>query len=256
VSEIEQRLRAAMHAAVAQEQPPPDLLEMIRLRGRRHRARAAWVAAGLAVAAVAAVAALGLHAGPLRAAPPPGGGAAASGRPGVSPASSPTPMPPPGYNVVDDCGMQIGNAVPADWQQQSVRAGPLWFVGLRHLSTSAVKGSTARIGGLTVVVRNGATAWVTLVGQEYDYFSFLFGPGDFAKGLDGQFAAADGESGVTFAGCPVSGSSTYLPGFTQYGGYFLVTVPRPCVTLEVWPVTGGSPTRVTFGVDGARCPRG
>jgi hypothetical protein len=254
VSEIEQRLRAAMRTSVADEQPPAGLLEMVRLRRRRHRARAAWTAAGLAALTAAAVAALGLQAGALRAAPAPGGGAAASGRPAAPSPAAPTPMPPPGYNVVDDCAMAIGHAVPADWQRQSVQAGPLWFVGLRHLSTSAVKGSTARIGGLVVVIRNGATAWVTVVGQEYNYFSFLFGPGDFARGLDGQYSASDGESGVTFAGCPTSGASTYLPGFTQYGGYFLITVPRACVTLEVWPVTGGTPALVTFGVNGAWCP--
>ena len=51
MSEIEQRLRAAMHAAVADEQPPANLLQRIRARRRRHRA--ATTIACMAVARLA-----------------------------------------------------------------------------------------------------------------------------------------------------------------------------------------------------------
>lgn len=36
-------------------------------------------------------------------------------------------------------------------------------------------------------------------------------------------------------------------------GYFLVTVPRACVTLDVWAQTGGNRDRVTFPVGTAHC---
>jgi hypothetical protein len=150
-------------------------------------------------------------------------------------------------NVVDGCAMAIGAQLPHGWQRQSVQAGPVWLVGLRDESTSAVSGSTVRVGGLLVMVRNGATAWVTVTGRADSYFRFLFGPGDFAKGVDGKYGISDGESGVTFASCAGGG-------FTQYGGYFLITMPRLCVTLDIWTVAGGTPVRVAFGVDGTRCP--
>lgn len=250
MSDLEQRLRAAMRAAVAEEQPPADLLEMVRMRRRRHRARAAAAAAGVAVVTAAAVTALGLHAGPFRAP------AALPGRAPSSRPSAPALMPPVGSRtVVDSCAMQIGAVLPHGWQRQSVQAGQVWLVGLRQEFTSPVNGSTVRIGGLMVMVPYGVTAWVTVVGQADSYFRFLFGPGDFAKGVDGRYTIHDGEGSVTFQACPSGRASTYGPGFTQYGGYFLVTVPRPCVTLDVWTATGGTRNRVTFGVDGARCPR-
>lgn len=77
-----------------------------------------------------------------------------------------------------------------------------------------------------VMVRDGVTARVTVTGQADRYFRFLFGPGDFTSGLDGRYTISDGESEVIFAGCPGGPASTYLSGFTQYGGYFLITVPR------------------------------
>jgi hypothetical protein len=245
VSEIEQRLRAAMRVAVAGEQPPARLLEMVRLRHRRHRARAAWTTAGAAVVAAAAVA-LGFQAGALRAAP---------GRTGRAPAGVKVVAPSAGSrNVLDNCAMQTSAGLGPDWQRQSMRAGPVWLVGLRDESATAVKGGTARIGGLLVMVRNGVTARVTVTGQADGYFRFLFGPGDFTKGLDGRYTIDDGESGVTFASCPGGAATTYLSGFTQYGGYFLITVPQQCVSLDVSTATSGTPARVTFGVNGARCP--
>lgn len=254
MSEIEQRLRAAMRAAVADEQPPAGLLEMVRLRHRRHRARAAWATAGIAVVA-AAVVALGFQAGALRAAPGLPGGAPGRGKAVAPSAGGPTPMrSAKSRTVLDTCAMQIGAGLASDWQRQSALVGPVWFVGLRDESATAVNGSTARIGGLLVMVRNGVTARVTVTGQADGYFRFLFGPGDFAEGLDGRYTISDGESGVTFAGCPGGAATTYLSGFTQYGGYFLMTVPRQCVSLDVSTATTGTPARVTFGVNGARCP--
>jgi hypothetical protein len=240
VSEIEERLRAAMHAAVAEEQAPANLAEMVRLRRRLHRTRAAAVAA--AAVAVIAVGAFGLRASAPRAL-----------QPGAPPAAAPPLLPPARtVNVVDRCSQAIWAPLQPGWQRQSVQAGPLWFVGLRQASASPAKYGQARIGGLMVVVRDGTTAWVTVVGPADNYFRFLFGPGDFSRGADGPYTINNGETGVTFAGC----SAGSAPGYTEYGGYFLLTVPRSCVTLDAWSLTGGSATRVTFPVNGGRCESG
>lgn len=250
MSEFEQRLRAAMHTAFDDEQPRDDLAELVRLRHRRHRARAAVAAA--AAVAVIALGAAGLRAGVLTGSPsavPADGGARSA------PASAPALMPPSvSRNVTQTCAEAIWSQLPAGWQRQSVQAGPLWLVGLRQVATSPVKVGTARIGGLFVMVRNGVNAWVTVVGPADGYFRFLFGPNDFARGVDGPYTTSDGESGVTFEACPSATQGSLTPGYTQYGGYFLVTVPQECVTLDVWAQTAGGPTRVVFPVGGARCP--
>jgi hypothetical protein len=252
VSEIEQRLRAAMEAAFADQQPRDDLAELVRMRHRRHRARAAVAAA--AAVAVIALAAAGLRAGVLTGSPSAadaGGGARSAP---VAPASAPALLPPSvSRNVSDTCAEAIWSQLPAGWQRQSVQAGPLWLVGLRQVSTSPVKVGSARVGGLFVMVRNGVNAWVTVVGPADSYFRFLFGPNDLARGADGPYSISDGESGVTFEGCPSRTQGSLIPGYTQYGGYFLVTVPRGCVTLDVWAQTGVRPTRVVFPVGGAQC---
>lgn len=240
MSEIEERLRAAMHAAVAEEQAPANLVEMVRLRHRLYRTRAA--AAAATAVAVIAVGAFVLHA----AAP----GAPA---PGASPAAAPALLPPArSVNVVDRCGQAIWAPLQSGWQRHSLQAGPAWLVDLRQASATPAKYGQARIGGLMVLVRNGATVWVTVVGPADNYFRFLFGPGDFSRGADGPYTINNGESGVTFAGC----SSTSASGYTEYGGYFLITVPRLCVTLDAWTSAGGSAARVMFPVNGGRCESG
>jgi hypothetical protein len=239
VSDIEDRLRAAMQAAVEQEQAPANLAEMVRLRHRLHRTRAATAAA--AAVAVIAVGAFALHAVP------------GAPRSGASPAVVPVLLPPArSVNVVDRCSQAIWAPLQPGWQGQSVHAGPLWFVGLRQASASPAKYGKASIGGLMVLIRNGGTGWVTVVGPADNYFRFLFGPGDFSRGADGPYTINDGQSGVTFVGC----SSGSAPGYTEFGGYFLITAPRSCVTLDVWSQTGESPTRFTFPVNGERCESG
>lgn len=247
MSEFEQRLRAAMDAAFADEQPPGDLAETIRRRHRRHRIRAAAGAAAAVV--IIAMGALAVRAGAHDSSRP---GASGPGGPAAGTAPAMTP-PARSRNVVDSCPAAIWSRLPAGWQRQSLRAGPLWLVGLRQPGTAAVKEGNTRIGGLLVLVRNGVTAWVTVVGPADGYFRLLFGPNDFARGLDGPYNISDGETGVTFAGCPPAAQGGLTPGYTQYGGYFLVTVPRSCVTLDVWTQTGGNRERVTFPVGSAHC---
>ena len=237
MSEIEQRLRAAMHAAVADEQPPANLLQRIRARRRRHRA-----ATALACIAVVAVGSLLMS---------PAGSALRGGLAPHRPlASVPAPRAAAG-TVLESCSRQIGVPNGPDLSQ-SIRVGPLVLVGLRQ----AVGIQPARgfgIGGLEVAIRDNAKARVSVAGAARLYFRFLFGQSDFVDGVDGRYTIKDGESGVTFAGCPADAADNSPPGYTVYGGYFLVSKPPRCVSLEVWTTGSDRPARVTFAAGRAVC---
>jgi len=236
MTEIERRLRAAMHAAVDDEQPPANLLGSVRTRHRRHRTRTA--VAGVAIVAAGAVAL------------PPATSALRSGTPsGYRPASPPTgpPHAAPG-TVLEPCSDQIGLNLPLDWRTNSVQVGPLWFVGMRQATGAYYGHSKLAIGGLSVNVRDGATVWVKVAGPAAGHFRFLFGPNDFTLGVDGRYTLRDGENGVTFAGCPPHGASSlsYVPGYTEFGGRYLIDkIPRR-VSLDVWTSASRHPTRITF----------
>jgi len=234
MSEIERRLRAAMHAAVDGLPPPTDLLQQVRLRRRRHRARSAAVA----VVAVGALAVppvtLGLY----------GRGGPAGG---VGTPSTPAPAQraAPG-TVLDACGSAIDENLGLDWRQQSVRVGPLWFIDLRQQSATYYGHSRVAIGGLEVVVQDSAKAWVTVAGASRGNFRFLFGPSDFKAGVDGHYTVADGEAGVTFVGCPASHAWSFQRGYTLYGGDYLIAGSPRQVALDIWMTASRKPTRITF----------
>jgi hypothetical protein len=238
MSEIERRLRAAMHVAVDDLSPPAGLLEQVRARRRRRRA----ATAAAAVVAVGALAvppvALALH----------GRGAPATG-PGAPSVFAPAPVAraAPG-TILKACDSAIGENLGLDWRRQSVHVGPLWFIGLRQQSATYYGHSRVAIGGLAVAVQDNAKAWVTTAGAARSYFRFLFGPSDLKDGVDATYTVADGEAGVTFVGCPAADSWSFQSGYTLYGGYFLIAgSPRP-VALDIWTSAKGKPTRITFQV--------
>jgi hypothetical protein len=235
VSDTVRRLRAAMKDAVAGEHPPANLLGQVQARRRRHRARAALVSAAVVVIGVLV---FPPAAAQLRDASPPGGPAAA--RP-----PAPPPRAVPG-TVLKPCNRQIGEQLPLDWRRESVQAGPVWFVNMKHANASFYHKHKLAIGGLLVQVRAGVTASVKVVGPASGHFRFLFGPGDFIKGVDTRYTLKDGENGVTFGGCPASGEASFVSGYTQFGGYFLIDKIPQRVTLEVQAVGGGRPVRVTL----------
>jgi hypothetical protein len=234
MSEIEGRLRAAMHAAVDGLPPPTDLLQQVSLRRRRHRVRSAAVA----VAAVGALAvppvSLALH-----------GRAGQAGGAGTPPAPAPAQRAAPG-TVLDACASAIDENLGLGWRQQSVRAGPLWFIDLRQQSATYYRRSPIAIGGLEVAVQDSAKAWVTAAGASRGYFRFLFGPSDFKAGVDGHYTVADGEAGVTFVGCPADQAWSFERGYTLYGGYYLIAGSPRQVALDIWTTAGRKPTRITF----------
>ena len=237
MSEIEQLLRAAMHAAVADEQPPANLLQRVRARRRRHR-----TATTIACMAVVAAGALVVS---------PAGSALRGGdAPGRPLASASAPRAAPG-TVLKSCSTQI-EVVNGPDLSQSVRVGPLLLVGLRQAVGIQVAHEFG-IGGLEVAVRDNAKVWVTVTGPARMYFRFLFGRSDFVNGVDGRYTIKDGEPGVTFAGCPADAAYNSPPGYTLYGGYFLVSNPPRCVSLEVWTSGSDRPTRITFAAGRAVC---
>jgi hypothetical protein len=83
-------------------------------------------------------------------------------------------------------------------------------------------------GGRAALVHGLRQATAAFVGPAAGHFRFLFGPDDFQYGVGGRpYTLADGENGVTLAGCPPTG-----PGQPQRHAR-LHGVPRP-------------PTRITF----------
>lgn len=236
VDDTVRRLRAAMKDAVAGEHPPANLLSQVRARRRRHRARAALVSAAVVVIGVLV---FPPAAAQLRDASPPGGGPAAARPP------APLPRAAPG-TVLKPCNLQISEQLPLDWRRESVQAGPVWFVNMKQATASFYPKHKLAIGGLLVQVRSGVTASVKVVGPASGHFRFLFGPGDSIKGVDSRYTLKDGENGVTFGDCPASGEASFVSGYTQFGGYFLIDKIPQRVTLEVQAVGGGRPVRVTL----------
>jgi hypothetical protein len=241
MSEIEQRLRAAMHSAVGAEQPPPNLLERVKMRRRRHRAAAVGLCLAVAASGALAVSPVGSV---LR-------GGAAPGRASAGSALAPGLRAAPG-TVLDACSRQIGEQLGSDWRRHAVQVGPLWFLGLRQAVSTQSAGQFG-VGGLMVEIRDNAKAWVMVAGPATRYFRFLFGPSDFVNGIKGPFAIKDGESGVTFVGCQSDVAYNEPPGYTMYGGYFLVSKPPRCVSLDIWTAGSRRPARVTFPVGDVTC---
>jgi hypothetical protein len=235
MSEIEQRLRAAMHAAVADEQPPANLLQRISARRRRHRA-----ASALACMAVVAAGALLIS---------PAGSALRGGHAAGRPLASLPPRTP--GTVLESCSRQIDILNGPDLGQ-SVRIGPLLLVGFRQ-AVGIQPDRGFGIGGLEVAIRDNARARVSVADAARPYFRFLFGQSDFVNGVNGRYTLKDGEAGVTFAGCSADAASNSPPGYTLYGGYFLVSKPPRCVSLEIWTSASDRPARITFAAGDAVC---
>ena len=237
MTEMERRLRAAMHAAVADEQPPANLLQRIRARRKRHRAT-------VAVACVAVVAAGALLMSPA--------GSALRG--GLAPARPSASVPAPRAargTVLESCSRQIDVLNGPD-RGQSIRVGPLLLVGLRQ-DVGIQPDRGYGIGGLEVAIRDNAWARVSVANGARLYFRFLFGRSDFVDGVNGRYTIKDGEPGVTFAGCSADAAGNSPPGYTLYGGYFLVSKPPRCVSLEVWTTASDRPARVTFAAGRTVC---
>ena len=196
MTDLERRLRAAMNAAT--EPPPANLVQEVRRRHRRHVRRV-----GLACAAV--VAALAIATPPV----------AHAVRTGTNPPSPNTPTPANSTRSTgstgstgSSCQPDVG-ALPANWRDSSVQAGPIWFAyartqGYVHLSGSpgAPRGPHQGTGPLAtgvmiVEVGYGSRVTLTVAPSARTYFRFLDG---FTN--SGPYSLGDGLDTLTLEGCP------------------------------------------------------
>jgi hypothetical protein len=235
VSDFEQRLTAALYAAVEEAQPPAGLMELIRQRRRRHRIRVSMT--GAAVIAVIGLAVM------VAVPAPSGGGGPADSRKSPSSLSA---GPQPG-TVLQSCGDQIGGGDGTNWKRQSIHVGPLWFVDARPLLAGRDGTSPLPFGNLPVNEMDNAYAWVKVVGPARNYFRFLTSA-DFMA--DGSYTLSDGQPGVTFAACRRGRElGTYYRGVTQFWLGFVIAKVPACVSLDLWTRTGKRPTRLILSVN-------
>ena len=272
MNDFERRLREALAAAAAGEPPPPGLMQRVRRRHRRHllRAGGGCVAVVTALALVVPPVAHALRSvpnrpgqagpGPVTAPSCPSAALPSSrssgtgysrylGCPqplvrGTSP--SPSARAAPG-TLLRDC--QSENATAADiagYQRQSVRAGPVWFVGAREKGNWPVSRRTGRnlLGavGANVAVQAGATAVVRVEPAARSRFRFLYGFNN-----TNQYSLRAGKPGMTLAAC----SASELGSLTVFWVGYLNDGLR-CVPLEV-SQPGQRPIRVTLSASGGTC---
>jgi hypothetical protein len=235
MTDFEERLRAAMESSVAGEQPPPELVQRVRRRHRRHIARVA--ATGIVVMAAVLVAV------PLAGAARLGGGIPTRT---VAPAPdaralAPTPAVRGQYY---GCTSQTFGDLGPRWRQGSTQAGPLWFInkGIAPNFSFHNRNGTLRPIPIIVLVRDNSIAWVQPSGAGKQYFRFL--PGLTSMN---QYALRDGKAEATFAGCSDQ-NSMYGSGLTEFYIGVIVRGPR-CITLDVRTTATRQPTpaRLTFG---------
>jgi hypothetical protein len=246
MSEIEQRLRAALHAAVDEARPPSQLPELIMQRHRRYLRHRRTVSATMAAAlALAVPAVIPLVSTPAR-------HAHGQGRtPAPSHRSVHRRQAQPG-TLLQDCQDQIGSFPPgggADWRGRSVHAGPLWFLDARPaLYASRDISSPLPFGTLPVIMADGSHASVKVVGPSVRYFRFLYGP---ANG-GGRYTLSDGQDAITFTACQ-RGQDTEHSGLTEFWGGFVVARVPECVSLEVLTQAAVPPVRLTLAVGSGAC---
>ncbi len=246
MTDLERRLRAALHAAA--EQPPPGLMDAVLRRHRRHRVR---VAASLVAVLAAAALAVPPVTGALRSE-----GRAGGGTPAVTPGgglpSDPSravahrrPVAAAG-TVLSGCGGANLGAVGRNWRAQpGVQAGPLRFQADGH-SSGPVRlyvslAILSRLSPESVVVVRVAPA-----GRRY--LRFLYGPSD-SLNPGTRYTMRSGEAGVTFVACRPGQEIVPSSQITDYYGGYLV-LGAHCVPVRVWVPGRARPIRIRLGA----CP--
>jgi hypothetical protein len=235
MTDFEDRLRAAMTSAVADEQPPDNMVGRLR---RRHQRRTARVTvAGIAVGTAAVVAV------PLsRTALPAGGTRPHTVSP--APAALAHGAQPAAAGQHYGCGAQTFGALGPRWRQGSAQAGPAWFInsGISPDFRFHNSNGTLKAVPLIVLVRDNFTISVTPSGSATRSFRFL--PGFSGSN---EYTLHDGRSEATFTGCPAR-KSLYGGGFTEFYIGVIVAGPR-CLTLDTRTPANKRlvPVRLTFG---------
>lgn len=124
----------------------------------------------------------------------------------VAAAPTPSPTAAPGTLLLS-CDSANWGQLESNWRAQSLRAGPLWFVGARlsgyvHYSGSQGAWRTVSrhgklsVGVMIVEVTDGSTVVMKPAAGLHGYFRFL-------NGFDGTVGnrLPDGDKGFTFSSC-------------------------------------------------------
>lgn len=192
MDDLERWLRAAMQAA--EQRPSPNFGPGIWQRRRVHLRRTrAWSAAAVVAIAIAVPSALNtVTGGPAQPTRPQGSATA-------------TPSAAPGSELLK-CGAYsdrgiAGGELSAQWQSESVQAGPVWFVwasiGAWRSSQRLPDGTFGDVGGPILAVKNGVTAEITTPPTDWSRFRFLT-----RATPSGRYTLQDGVRGLTLVGCP------------------------------------------------------
>ncbi len=240
MSDFERRLRAAMESAVVNEQPPGNLVELVRRRHRRHTTRVA--VAGIAIVAAGLAAIPPTTAALLR----PAGHGSSSAPDHPAKATTPAPSRPGGSSagLYYGCGSQTYGALGPHWRSGTIHAGPAWFINRGTAPHFRFYNSNGTLKAVPIIVmlRGSTTVRVQAAGTGKRYFRFL--PG--FSGTD-QYTLHDGKAEATFGGCS-DRQSMYGDGWTEFYVGIIVAGPR-CVTLDVTTPADhrAIPARLSFG---------
>ncbi len=246
MTDLERRLRAALHAAA--EQPPPGLMDAVLRRHRRHRVRV-----GASLVAVLAAAALAVPpvTSALRSEGRPGGGIPSGSTSHGSPTTHVWPKRPVAAagTVLSGCSNANAGAIGAHWRSRAVHeAGPLWLIDGGHSS------GHVRLYVAIMVLRGlppGSTVVVKVPPVSNHYLRFLYGRSDLLTPQAQHFTRLmrHGEGGVTFVACLPAQQIMPSRQFTDYYGGFLVNGAR-CVPVQVWVPGRARPFAIHLGA----CP--
>jgi hypothetical protein len=236
MSDLERRLRAALHAAA--EQPPPSLMDAVLRRHRRHRIRvgaslvAVLAAVAVAVPPVASVLRGAHHAGV------------------VSPTRRHVHAAP--GTVLSGCASSNIGQIDRHWKNWpgATHAGAVWVLPGSRASGQRVSGRPGH-GAIrlyvAIVVVNGlrpGSAVQVRAADSHD-LRFLYGPHD-SLSPGRRYTMRSGEAGVTFLSCAPGQETFPVRGYTDYyGGYLVrgVRCARATVDVPGWRST----TTIAFG---------
>jgi hypothetical protein len=162
--------------------------------------------------------------------------------PGPSPVGPPVPRAP--GTVLRECADANNGVLSYHWRQDSLHAGPVWFVDGKSLGAWPVSHRLAHgrmAGGAGIVaIPASQRAVVRVIGPARTRFHFL--PGFRATDI---YTMRDGQPGMTVGGCPGV--------FTMFWQGYISTAR--CVPLAVRLLPHGRPVHVTLSATGGRCPR-
>jgi hypothetical protein len=222
MTDLENRLRAAMESSVAAEHPPANLVARVQRRYRWHLARLGTVGIAAVLAAAFAV--------PLA-------------QSALVKGATTRPAAPAGLPLgqVYDCAAQTYGALQPNWRSFAVHAGPLWIInrGIGPDFDFRNPDGTLKAVPLIVLVPDNATVSVEPATPGQPYLRFL--P---SVGSADEYTLSDGLPAATFTGCAPR-SALFGEGLTEYYIGVVVAGPR-CVTIDARTSAGQPPYRATL----------